>query len=254
MLNALATDLQRALDPVAFALACGITCDPWQEDFLRSDSRRTLQLAARQVGKTLSTCLKTFWTATHEPGALILVVAPAERQSKEFVRGVRLLHKNLDGAVPLKSESVTKLEFENDARILALPGGEEGRTIRGLANVRLCVLDEAAQIPDQLLKVIRPMLATNIRGELIALSTPFGKRGWFYEAWTGGDPVWHRVKVSVDMCPRISPAFLDEERRALGDLAFRAEYGLEFLDNQMSMFSTDLIDGLFDKELRALWT
>jgi hypothetical protein len=44
MLNTLATDMQRALDPVAFAEACGITCDPWQADFLRSDSRSSSRL------------------------------------------------------------------------------------------------------------------------------------------------------------------------------------------------------------------
>lgn len=250
----LARDLRHALDPVAFAEACGVTPDEWQADFLRSPAKRTLQLAARQVGKTTATSLKAFHTASFEPGALVLVVAPAERQSKEFVRGVRLLHKNLDGAVPLRAESVTKLEFENDARILALPGGEEGKTIRGLAGARLIILDEAAQVPDNLLGVLRPMMATNPNAELIALSTPFGKRGWFYEAWVGGDPVWSRVRVTTDMCPRITPAFLEEERRALGQTMFESEYGLVFHDDAASAFPTHIIDSIFTKDLRPLWT
>ena len=61
---------------------------------------------------------------------------------------------------------------------------------------------------------VRPMLAVS-QGRLIALSTPAGKRGWFYEAWIGGDS-WHRVKVAATDCPRISQAFLDEELRELG--------------------------------------
>jgi Terminase large subunit, T4likevirus-type, N-terminal len=250
----IARNLAHTLDPALFAEACGITCDPWQAEFLRSDSKRTLQLAARQVGKTTVTSLKAFHVATHEPGSLIVVVAPAERQSKEFVRGVRLLHKNLDDAVPLVGDSVTKMEFENESRILALPGGEEGKTIRGLAGARLVILDEAAQIPDSLLAVVRPMMATNPRAELIGLSTPFGKRGWFYDAWTGGDPVWSRVKVTVDMCPRITPAFLDEERRALGQTMFESEYGLVFHEDSAAMFPNHIIDSLFNTELRALWT
>lgn len=249
----IARDIAGALDPAAFAARCGVTVDPWQAEFLRSPSLRTLQLAARQVGKTTVTSLKAFHTATYEPGALILVVAPAERQSKEFVRSVRLLHKSLDDAVPLKAESVTKLEFENESRILALPGGEDGKTIRGLAGARLIILDEAAQIPDALIGVVRPMMATNPRAELIALSTPFGKQGWFYEAWTSGDPVWSRVKVTVDMCPRITRAFLEEERRALGETMFQSEYGLVFHDDSMAAFPTHIIDGIFSKELRALW-
>ncbi len=249
----LARDIRHAIDPAAFAFACGIDCDPWQRDFLCSVSKRTLELAARQVGKTTVTSVKAFHAATYEPDSLILVIAPAERQSKEFVRGVVQLHKNLDGAVPFSAQSVTKLEFENGSRIWALPGGDDGKGIRGLAAPRLVILDEAAQIPDALLGVVRPMMATNPKAEMIALSTPFGKRGWFYEAWTGGDPVWSRVKVTVDMCPRITPEFLEEERRALGQTMFESEYGLVFHDDSMAAFPTHIIDGIFNKELRALW-
>lgn len=249
----IARDLAGALDAAAFAARCGVQPDPWQVDFLRSPAKRTLQLAARQVGKTTATSLKALHIASYEPGALVLVVAPAERQSKEFVRGVRLLHSQLQGAVPLKAESVTKLEFANEARIWALPGGDDGKGIRGIAAPRLIVLDEAAQIPDTLLGVLRPMMATRPDAELIALSTPFGKRGWFYEAWTGGGSVWARVKVTVDMCPRITKEFLDEERRALGQTMFESEYGLVFHDDQMAAFPTHIIDGIFNKDLRAIW-
>lgn len=249
----LARDLARNLDPVIFAADAGIECDPWQARFLRSTSRRVLQLAARQVGKTTGTAIKALHVAQYEPGALVAVICPAQRQSAEFIRTMRLMHQQIDGAVPLKAESVTKIEFENDARILALPGGEEGKTIRGLAGARLIVLDEAAQIPDDVLAAVRPMMATNPKAELIALSTPFGKRGWFYEAWTGGDPVWSRVKVTVDMCPRITPEFLAEERRALGQTRFESEYGLIFHDDEMSAFPTQIIDSIFNKELRAIW-
>lgn len=250
----LARDIARSLDPVRFARDAGVTVDPWQADFLRSTSRRTLQLAARQVGKTTVTSLKAFHVATYEPGSLVLVVAPAERQSKEFVRGVRMLHRHLDGAVPLKAESVTKLELENESRIWALPGGDEGKGIRGISAPRLIIMDEAAQIPDALLGVLRPMMATNPNAEMIALSTPFGKRGWFYEAWTGGSPDWARVRVTTDMCPRITPEFLAEERRALGPTMFESEYGLVFHDDSMAAFPTHIIDGIFNKELRPLWT
>ncbi len=117
----IARDIAGALDPAAFAERCDVTPDAWQSDFLRSPSRRVLQLAGAQVGKTTVTGLKCLHVATYEPSALILVIAPAARQSAEFVRSVRLMHKALDDAVPLKAESVTKLEFENDARMLRCP-------------------------------------------------------------------------------------------------------------------------------------
>jgi hypothetical protein len=37
-------------------------------------------------------------------------------------------------------------------------------------------------IPDELFFAIKPMLAIS-GGRLLALSAPFGKRGWFYHVW-----------------------------------------------------------------------
>jgi hypothetical protein len=65
-----------------------------------------------------------------------------------------------------------------------------------------------------LLAAVRPMLATS-NGTLIALSTPAGKRGLFYEVWIG-DESWHRTQVAADQCPRITKEFLAEELRELG--------------------------------------
>jgi hypothetical protein len=99
--------------------------------------------------------------------------------------------------------------MENSSRILALPGTE--KTIRGYAKADLVVIDEAARVEDELLAAVRPMLATSEGGgRLIALTTPAGKRGWFFEAWTGTEP-WTRVCVTAEDCPRISKEFLAEE-------------------------------------------
>jgi hypothetical protein len=55
---------------------------------------------------------------------------------------------------------------------------------------------------------IRPPLRGG--GRLIALSTPFGTRGWFYDAWRSDEP-WAGVEVPASACPRISPVFPTEE-------------------------------------------
>jgi hypothetical protein len=84
--------------------------------------------------------------------------------------------------VPPESESALQLELENGSRIVSLPG-KEG-TIRGYPGARLLAIDEAAWVPDDLYLAVRPMLAVS-DGRLVALSTPHGTRGWFYEAWRG---------------------------------------------------------------------
>jgi len=150
----------------------------------------------------------------------------------------------------LVAESALRAEYANGSRVLALPGTE--RTIRGLAGADLILLDEAARVDDELLAAMRPMMAT-VNGSLIALTTPKGKRGWFFEAWTGGEKSWHRVKVSASQCPRLTKEFLAEELRELGAMRFSEEYQLEFLEADESVFPTAIIDRAFTTEVQPLW-
>ena len=91
-----------------------------------------------------------------------------------------------------------------------------------------------------MLAAVRPMLATT-SGRFFALSTPAGKRGWFFEAWSQGQG-WERVTVKGRECPRILPSFLEEERSALGPLRFSQEYECEFIDPETSVFASELIE------------
>jgi len=73
-------------------------------------------------------------------------------------------------------------------------------------------------------------------GRLIALSTPFGKGGWFHHEYGHGDG-WERVTVTAEQGPRISPAFLADEQRSMPAMVFAAEYLCEFTDTQDNVFA-----------------
>jgi hypothetical protein len=70
--------------------------------------------------------------------------------------------------------------------------GEED--VVGAANVRLVVIDEAARVSVGVYRAVVPMLALS-NGRMVCLSTPFGKRGFFYEAWVKGGSDWERIEV-----------------------------------------------------------
>ena len=97
---------------------------------------------------------------------------------------------------------------------MSLPGDEN--TIVGYSGVAMIVIDEAARVGDGLYHDVSPMLAVS-KGTLVALSSPYGKRGWFYEAWEQGGNDWERYKVRADECPRITPAFLAQQKRTMGE-------------------------------------
>jgi hypothetical protein len=82
-------------------------------------------------------------------------------------------------------------------------------------------------------------------------STPFGKRGWFYEEWTGPEP-WQRVCVTAGDCPRIDRAFLREEERSLGARWFRREYMCSFEDVVGAVFTHAEILRTHDDSLAPL--
>lgn len=246
----MARDLARALDPTLLAEDCGIAPDPWQADLLRSIPRRALLLCSRQSGKSTVTALIALHTAVYDAPALVILVSPSQRQSAELFRTVVGFHARLAGAPAMTQESALRCELANGSRILALPGTE--RTVRGYAGASLVVIDEAARVEDDLLAAVRPMMATKSEGRLIALTTPAGKRGWFYDAWIGpGD--WTRVKVPASECPRISKDFLDEELKELGAQRYAEEYELEFLDADEAVFPVAVIEAAFSNDLTPLW-
>src|SRR5207253_854205 len=118
-----------------------------------------------------------------------------------------------------------ELELSNFSRIVSLPCREE--TIRGYSNISILVIDEAARVPDDLYRAVRPMLAVS-NGRMICLSTPYGKRGFFFDAWDKGGDDWKRIEIPADKISRIRPDFLAKERRAMGESWYRQEYCCSF--------------------------
>lgn len=233
----LAVDLARAADPVVLAHTVGMRPDPWQAEVLRSGAPRTLLNCCRQSGKSTTAALMAVHQAVYSPGSLVLVVTPAQRQSIELVRTCTAFARHVAKA----QETVLQLSFENGSRIIALPGSEA--TVRGYAGVDLLVIDEAAWVADDLYTAVRPMLAVS-DGRLIAMSTPHGKRGWWSDEWHDLRRDWDRVKVTADQVPRISPAFLEAERAALGRWRFSQEYEGEFVSSEEALFSNEELDAM----------
>ena len=141
------------------------------------------------------------------------------------------------------------LLFPNGARIVGLPGSES--TVRGFSAVALLIIDEAARVSDDLYLAVRPMTAVS-GGDMLLMSTPFGKRGFFYEAWTSSNEEWERISVPATECGRIPKEFLQQERKTMGEWWFRQEYLCEFVDTDDGVFDRELVEAALSKELEPL--
>jgi hypothetical protein len=245
----LAGDLRLALDRVAFAEKLGIVPDRWQEDFLRSSSDRVLLNCSRQSGKSTMSAVIALHRALYHPGSLVLCLAPALRQSQELFGKIAGFYRDLGRPVAPQGERKLSLDLENGSRILTLPGSE--KTIRGFSGAALLLVDEASRTDDALYYAIRPMLAVS-GGSLMMLSTPYGKRGVFYEEWTKGAG-WERYEVPASECPRIPAAFLEEERATLPSWAFRQEYQCSFEETEDQVFTLDVIERAVTGDVKPLF-
>jgi hypothetical protein len=247
----LGLDLAAALDPALFAQhAAGFALDSWQTDVLRSPAKRKLLNCSRQAGKSSVVAALALHTALFEPGSLTLLLSPSERQSGELAHTIWSYYRRLGRPVPPNTENTLTLELATGSRIKALPSKEAN--IRGFPRVRLLVIDEAAWVPDELYYSVLPMLAVS-GGNVVVLSTPCGKRGFFHKEWTEGGGDWERVEIPATMCPRINPTFLKEQRRRMPAFRYQSEYECAFTETLDQMYSYEIVQRAFENDLTPLF-
>ncbi len=242
-------DTALAADPALLAERVGLSLDPWQRVPLRTQEQQLILLCSRQSGKSTVSALLALHEALYRAPALVLLLAPALRQAQELYRKVKDAYLALGQPVPTVEESALRMELANGSRIVALPGKES--TIRGFSGAALLLVDEASRVPDDLYQAVRPMLAVS-GGRIVLLSTPWGKRGFFFEEWTNGIG-WQRVRITADQCPRIPADWLERERLSLPPHVYRSEYMCEFGETLDSVFSHDDIQAAFDPGIVPLF-
>lgn len=242
--------LAAALDPVIFARQAGLEPAPWQADVLRSTAEQQILLCSRQAGKSTTSAALAVHTAVYEPESLILVLSPSLRQSQELFRKMMDLYSAAGEHVPADVENRLTLELSNGSRIVSLPGKEA--TIRGFSSVALLVVDEASRVDDALYQAIRPMMMVS-GGRIILLSTPWGKRGFFYHEWADGGPTWHRTKITAHDVPHFNAERLEAERRRIPDAIFAQEYLCEFGELEDAAFAHDDIQAALRSDIAPLF-
>ncbi len=208
-------------------------------------------LCSRQAGKSTVTSVLALHEAIHNAPALVLLLSPSLRQSQELFGKVKAAYDGLIDAPRAMQETSLQLRFETGSRIVALPGNQ--KTVRGFSGVALLVIDEASQVEDELYQSTRPMLAVS-GGRVVLLSTPFGKRGFFFKEWTEGGNSWHRSLVTAYDCPRMTKEWLEEERKQIGDFWFEQEYLCVFKDDVSAVFRYEDIMAAMDNGIMPDWS
>jgi hypothetical protein len=239
-----------ALDAVSFVEdRLGFCPDPWQARVLRSRAPQIIQNCGRQVGKSTVVSALALHTALYTPGALILVIAPSQRQSRELFIKIHTFLQSLEPAEATQEETKLTLMLNNGSRVVTLPG-DNPRTIRGFSAPALILMDEAAFIHDETFDVTIPMLAAAPEGRIILMSTPYISAGFFYQIWHGtGD--WERYELKTSECPRVAREWLEARKRE-EPLRFGREYECRFGSPEDSLFTPEMLDRMVAHDFEPL--
>jgi len=240
-------------DPVAFMVwSTGNTPYDLQETFLRDNHPRLVWCSGRKVGKTEIIAVKALYKAFTEADTEILIIAPFLDQAAIVYRRIHSIIMNNDF---IREQTIqmtqTMTFFANGSKIICRTAGNQsgGWSIRGYGTSGqvILIMDEAATMSDDVWTAVMPMLTTAKAYHIWLTSTPFGKRGRFYEAFY--DDMYHQYKIKTMDCPITNKTFLKEEKERITEMEWRQEYEGEFLEELDVWISKDLYETCVDQDL-----
>ncbi len=224
------------------------TPDGWQVEYLDSTDPAVLLLAYRQSGKTTGTAVRALHTCLFEPGRLVLIISPTDRQSGIVLDRVKGFYRQLGGSLgETARETEHRVRFGNGAEVVSLPGIADA--IRGYSSVRLLIIEEAARVPNEVYAAVMPMVAED--GQTLCTTTPRGRAGWFAREWHEGEG-WRRIEVPAEVASRMSQAALRAKKAKLTPHEYAREYGLSFGGDDDALYPPDLIADMMDPSVEVL--
>jgi len=232
-----------------------IKLDNWQKEIIGYDGN-TLLCTGRQVGKTLTMSRKAAKYMLEHRNARIIVVSLTEDQAKLII--IMILdylekHHNKQICTGTKRPTQNKIQLKNGSQVLARPVGTTGDAVRGFTGDVL-IIDEASRMPELAFTAAKPTLLTTA-GQIWMCSTPFGKKGYFYESFLNKDNRFKSWHISSEKVIQDRPItigwtedkrekaiqFLASEKRDMSELQYGQEYLGLFLEELRQYFPDELL-------------
>lgn len=226
----------------------GWTAHAAQRSFLECRAKVRVGCFGRQSGKSsmMNVCL--LHTALYHRDSNQFVVAGTYKNASIIFN---MMRKTIADSEILREKVVRVVRtpnpmivFDNGSKIQFFTVANEGEHIRGETCHRI-VVDEAAFLPDDVVDTVLMPMLVRFDGELVLISTPYG-RNYFYRYYNLGlNDSSGRVKsfhfTSYDN-PFLPAKELDYIKSSTPDLVWRQEYMAEFLDDSAFVFPGRIIE------------
>ena len=275
-------ELLSALSIPHYLKSLGFDAFDWQNAVASSSAKRKLLLCSRQAGKSTIVSAIPCHSAKYFPGSLSVVIAPSEKQATEDMIKIKGFIAHDETYPELKRNGADLIELNNGSRIIVVAATDQAA--RGYSRPRVVLLDEASRIDDTVYKSgVVPMLNNSPNSEIIMLSTPFGRMGFFYNTWLSSNR-YEKYFVKSPFVPDEAASYLKlryadetesefQERMKIigvkawyspnhadleyqqsildevGEKQYRQEFCCEFVEQDGQIFRDADIDRLFRDEL-----
>ncbi len=196
----------------------------------------------RQWRKSTVAEAKAVHRARTEGEGLTSLLSAGGWQSGEFIRKAKRFVQRLGMRAAGDGDNKWSVELKNGSRIIGLPHND--KKARGFSKVSLLLIDEAGWVSDRMYEAMLPTLAVS-DGDLWLMSTPNGKRGFYWEEFANGGEEWERIVVTAEECPRIKKSYLERQRRSRPERSFQQEYMCQFVEREGAAFSQESIDAAY---------
>lgn len=211
-------------------------------DFI--DHRKNIILKARQLGISTITAAYCAWLMFFRRSKQILVIAIQFDVAKNLLTKVQAIIKHLPpwfkelNKITVDNRSLLKLT--NDSFIKASATNEDAGRSEGLS---LVILDEAAFIDgmDDIWAALKPTVGRPL-GRIIAISTPNGMAGWFYDMYNAaekGDIEWNPTKLHWTAHPERDEKWFNNEVKDMPRRKIAQEYECSFLASGETVINSD---------------
>ncbi len=224
-----------------------IQLDKWQDDVLKAKGNIVI-CSGRQCGKSTIIAIRAGTYAIENPHKEIMIVAAVERQALLlFEKVLDYIYTKNPLLIKMGKDKPTKhvIKLRNGSIIRCLPTGQSGYGIRGFTIHQLYV-DEAHFVPEEVFAAITPALVTT-GGEIILLSTPFGREGYFFRCFH--DDSFTHFQINTEDVAASRPklmrermeAHLASEKARMTKRQYQQEYLGQFVSDIAQFFPDRLI-------------
>lgn len=221
--------------------------DPWQSEILNTKGN-VIVYSGRQTGKSTIASIKASRFVVENDHKVVLIISVTEKQAEEMLQKILFyLQDNHRGLIKMGKDKPTKhtIRLKNGSMVRCEPVGQTGAGIRGFT-IDMLIADEAAFMPEEIWAAVTPMLLTT-GGEMMLISTPHGRKGYFYDCTQNKDFSVFHVNSEEVANQRSEPQrsmmleYLKKERERMTELQYAQEYLGKFIDELGQFFPDEVL-------------